>query len=41
MIEELPDLWSRLHGTAPPQPASIRMPRAPRETALAGVLEED
>ncbi|MBV8194114.1 MAG: hypothetical protein JOY80_01155 [Candidatus Dormibacteraeota bacterium] len=40
MLDDLPDLWARLEGRAPSQPASIRMPRSPSQTALAGVGED-
>ncbi|MFN2581755.1 MAG: hypothetical protein ABR498_03325 [Candidatus Dormibacteria bacterium] len=40
MLDDIPDLWARLQGHAPAQPASIRMPQVPREPALAGVAEE-
>src|SRR5215469_3557038 len=31
VIEDIPDLWSRLHGERPAQPSAIRMPRPPAE----------
>jgi hypothetical protein len=41
VMEEIPDLWARLQGQRPAQPAAIRMPRPPGENStLAGVAEE-
>lgn len=40
VIEDIPDLWSRLHGERPAQPSAIRMPRPPADTALRAAAEE-
>ena len=40
VIEDIPDLWSRLHGQRPAQPSAIRMPRPPADASLPAVAEE-
>jgi hypothetical protein len=34
MLDDIPALWARLEGAVPPQPASIRMPEPPRDSAV-------
>ena len=34
MLDDIPALWARLEGAVPPQPASIRMPNPPHESAV-------
>lgn len=40
VIDDIPDLWSRMHGQRPAQPAAIRMPRPPSDAAFPAVAEE-
>lgn len=40
VMDEIPDLWARLHGQRPAQPAAIRMPRPPGEQPIASVSED-
>lgn len=40
VMDDIPDLWSRLHGQRPAQPAAIRMPRPPAEQPLATVADD-
>lgn len=40
VMDDIPDLWARLHGQRPAQPAAIRMPQPPGEHPLASVADE-
>lgn len=40
VIDDIPDLWVRMHGQRPAQPSTIRMPRPPGNAALPAVAED-
>lgn len=40
VMDEIPDLWARLHGQRPAQPAAIRMPPPPGDQHVASVAED-
>jgi hypothetical protein len=40
VIDDIPDLWARMHGQRPAQPSTIRMPRPPSDTTLPAVADE-
>ena len=39
VIDDIPDLWARLHGERPAQPSAIRMPRPPGDSRLPAAEE--
>ena len=42
VLDDLQNIWAQLHGEAPRQPASIRMPApAEREESLAGIASDE